>query len=106
MVISDPPPNQHGWSVLIPGNAGLTPYSNCAISTSGDAEQFVIIHGIRYSHIVDPRTGIGLTNHITATVIAESGLLSDPLATAFCVMGRGGVSVAKDLKVQLLISSE
>jgi len=106
IVISDPPPNQHGWSVLIPGNAGLTPYSNCAISTSGDSEQFVIINGIRYSHIVDPRTGVGLTNQISATVIAESGLLSDPLATAFCVMGRGGVSVAKDLKVQLLISSE
>ena len=34
---------------------------NCAISTSGDTEQFVEIGGQRYSHVVDPHTGIGLT---------------------------------------------
>lgn len=106
IAISDPPPNQSGWSVQIPGQLGFTPLANCAVSTSGDAEQFVVIDGVRYSHIVDPRTGIGLTNQFTATVIAERGLLSDPLATAFCVLGQSGMHVAKDFKVQLIISNE
>lgn len=106
IVIGEAPPNQSGWSVQIPGQLGFTSLANCAVSTSGDAEQFVVINGIRYSHIVDPRTGIGLTNQFTATVIADRGLLSDPLATAFCVMGQSGVHVAKDFEVQLIISTE
>lgn len=61
--------------------------ANRAISTSGDAEQFVEIGGVRYSHIVDPKTGLGLTSRLQATAIARDGLLSDPLATALCVLG-------------------
>lgn len=65
-------------------NSGLR---NAAISTSGDTEQFVEIDGVRYSHILDPRTGLGLTTRAMATVTARDGLTSDSLATAACVLG-------------------
>jgi thiamine biosynthesis lipoprotein len=60
---------------------------NCAISTSGDAFQFVEIAGVRYSHIVDPQTGLGLTQQSSCTIIAREGATADALATAVCVLG-------------------
>jgi thiamine biosynthesis lipoprotein len=61
--------------------------SNAAVTTSGDAFQHVDIGGKRYSHIVDPRTGIGLTDHSLVTVIAQDGITADALATAVSVLG-------------------
>jgi thiamine biosynthesis lipoprotein len=59
---------------------------NAAISTSGDAEQFVELGGVRYSHIVDPRTGQALTGRRSVTVVAPRGIDADSLATAVSVM--------------------
>jgi FAD:protein FMN transferase len=61
--------------------------SNAAVSTSGDAEQYVEIDGVRYSHIVDPRTGIGVKGQSSVTVVARRGTDSDGLATALSVLG-------------------
>ena len=61
--------------------------SRVAVATSGDMMQFVIIDGKRYSHIVDPKTGIGLTDHNQVTVIAPDGITADGLSTAVSVMG-------------------
>jgi thiamine biosynthesis lipoprotein len=60
---------------------------NAAVSTSGDTEQFRDIGGVRYSHIIDPKTGLGLTSAIAVTVVARRGLEADPIATAVSVMG-------------------
>jgi thiamine biosynthesis lipoprotein len=92
IVVSDPPPGQTGWKILVE-NAATTAdappllFANCAISTSGDTEQFVEIGGHRYSHIVDPRTGQALTDRIEVTIIARDGLTSDGLSTAVSVLG-------------------
>jgi thiamine biosynthesis lipoprotein len=61
--------------------------TNAAVSTSGDAEQYVEIGGTRYSHIVDPKTGLGLVGRMTATVVAPNGLTSDPLTKVVAVLG-------------------
>jgi thiamine biosynthesis lipoprotein len=61
---------------------------NAAISTSGDAEQFVEIGGKRYSHIVDPRTGMGLTERWQVSVISTYATQTDAAATALNVFGR------------------
>ena len=45
------------------------------------------IAGVRYSHIVDPQTGIGLTQPSSCTIIAKEGSTADALATAVCVLG-------------------
>jgi FAD:protein FMN transferase len=62
--------------------------SNMAVSTSGDVEQFVLLGGRRYSHIVDPRTGYPITDSRSVTVLAPKGILSDSLATALYVLGK------------------
>jgi len=93
IAIGDPPPGESGWKVGISGidvETNDTAYAlvlhNCGISTSGDSEQFVEINGIRYSHIVDPATCLGLTNRIQDTIIAPNATTTDGLDTALSVM--------------------
>ncbi|MBX3112157.1 MAG: FAD:protein FMN transferase [Fimbriimonadaceae bacterium] len=88
MAMGDPPPGQKGWRVEIVGRPGHVELRNCAVSTSGSTEQFVEIDGERYSHIVDPRTGLGVRHRTQATVVADSGLTSDPLSKVVCLLGR------------------
>jgi thiamine biosynthesis lipoprotein len=63
------------------------------VSTSGDAEQFIEIGGVRYAHIVDPRTALGVTSRMAVTVIEEDPAACDALATAACVMEPAAVGV-------------
>jgi thiamine biosynthesis lipoprotein len=60
---------------------------DAAVSTSGDAEQYVEIDGKRYSHIVDPRTGIGLVGRQSVTVVARHGIDADSLTKVVSVLG-------------------
>jgi len=97
IAISRPPPGAKGWRIAIHGSKNKPLFlSNCGVSTSGDLYQFVEIDGVRYSHIIDPRTGIGSTNHLQVTVIARNAITSDSLATALCVLGeKEGSKLAK-----------
>jgi thiamine biosynthesis lipoprotein len=61
--------------------------TNAALATSGPGAQFVDIDGVRYSHVIDPRTGLGLTQNLTAHVIADDGATADAVATALTVAG-------------------
>lgn len=94
VVLGDAPPGQAGWRVGIApleNENGLPDrileLNNAAVSTSGDAFQFVEINGKRYSHIVDPKTGLGLTMRSSVTVIAPTGTKADSLASAVSVLG-------------------
>jgi thiamine biosynthesis lipoprotein len=84
IVVSDAPPGSGGWKIELvdagPDMPQTLTLHNCAISTSGDTEQFVEIVGRRYSHVVDPHTGIGLTSRAMATVVAPKGIWSDGLS--------------------------
>jgi FAD:protein FMN transferase len=93
--LGDPPPRSDGWRVALqtfnPSQCDeVLILSNAAVSTSGDLHQAVEIEGVRYSHILDPSTGLGLSHRIAASVIADEAKLSDPLATAACVLGPDG----------------
>jgi thiamine biosynthesis lipoprotein len=87
IVVSDPPPRTRGWQIELPDGRKKR-LVNAAISTSGDTVQFLEVDGVRYSHVVDPRTGIGLTEHYAATVIAPRGITTDSLSTAATVLGK------------------
>lgn len=94
IAVGDPPPGKRNWRVAVGkldstnGQPARILYlNNAAVSTSGDAEQFVEIGGRRYSHIVDPRTGIGLTERLQVTVIGRRATDTDAFATATCVLG-------------------
>ena len=62
--------------------------SNKAFATSGDYRNFFEINGVRYSHIIDPRSGYPVSNGIVGvSIIANNCTLADGLATAIMVMG-------------------
>ncbi len=94
IAIGDPPPGQRGWKIGIAalGSATNQPpqtvlLHNAGISTSGDTEQFIEINGVRYSHIVNPATGLGLTNRIQATIIGPNATTTDCLDTTVSLLG-------------------
>ncbi|HEX5243728.1 MAG TPA: FAD:protein FMN transferase [Tepidisphaeraceae bacterium] len=95
IAMSNPPPGKQGWHIKLEpfgDNFKEAPVyvllkDHYGISTSGDSERFVIINGMRYSHIIDPRTGLGLTHRIGVSVIARSAFTTDWAATAVCILG-------------------
>lgn len=87
IAVSGPPPEQLGWTISTPGRTKPFVLKHAAISTSGDLEQFVEIDGMRYSHVVDPRTGMGVTSRILVTVVGTDAAQVDGLATACTVLG-------------------
>ena len=88
------PPGKDAWHLVIeklPEENDDAPdvvlkLSNAHLATSGDLNQKVTIGGNHYAHILDPKTGLGLTYTIQASVIAEDGATADALATALCIM--------------------
>lgn len=92
VLVSAAPPGSDGWRIAVaplrPGGTGETlVLSHAAVTTSGDAYQAVEIDGIRYSHIVDPRSGLGVTGPTTVTVVTPDATTADALATAASVLG-------------------
>ncbi len=90
VAVSEAPPGQAGWRIAIAPldkEKATLVLANAAVSTSGDAEQYVEIDGKRYSHVVDPRTGIGLVGRTSATAIAPTGMQADSLTKVIAVLG-------------------
>jgi thiamine biosynthesis lipoprotein len=97
IVVGEAPPGEPGWrvgasSVAVPDGAAdhILVLRHQALSTSGDTYQHAEIQGVRYSHIVDPATGLGLTVRRSVNVLAPSSSVADSLATALSVAGPGG----------------
>jgi thiamine biosynthesis lipoprotein len=91
IVVGDAPPGGLGWTIAVPhADSALVARANAlvrgAVATSGDTEQSVTIDGTRYAHIIDPRTGLGITSRALATVVAPDGMTADGLATALTVL--------------------
>ena len=109
--LGDPPPGEKGWRIgVAPLKADAPPsrilsLANCAVATSGDAWQHVEIDGIRYSHIVNPLTGLGLTDRSSVTVVAPDCTTADALASAVSVLGpkRGIALVEQTPKTAALV---
>jgi FAD:protein FMN transferase len=91
IVVGDAPPGRPGWRIEVPGaDSALARRAvqivRAAVSTSGPSEQFLEIEGVRYSHVIDPRTGRALTSSDHATVIGPDGAIADALATALPIL--------------------
>jgi thiamine biosynthesis lipoprotein len=96
--------NQKQWTVGIvnPMNKNKVfatfPLENSSVETSGNYEKYVMFNGIRYSHIIDPRTGYPATGIVSVSVFSKQTEIADALATGIFVLG---VEVGLDLVNQL-----
>ena len=113
VIVGQPPPGKTHWRVGIvqshqrPDKKADLQLSHQAVATSGDLWQYFEHEGQRYSHLVDPRTGMGGTRRTTATVVAATGIAADAWASALCVLGaqRGLEVIAEQTGIQARVAS-
>jgi thiamine biosynthesis lipoprotein len=93
IVMSGAPLDQKGWliGVNIPETTDdllnkKLQLTNCSVATSGDVYQYIEKQGVKYSHIINPLTGYGVTNLRNVTIIAKTGATADWLATACSIL--------------------
>jgi thiamine biosynthesis lipoprotein len=103
--VSNPPPNRDYWILAFSyyNKKGKEisqkiKLKNQSVATSGDLFQSIELDGIRHSHIINPKTGMALTNSIQVTTIAENGAMADAYASALSVLGfEGAKGVTQEL---------
>ena len=95
IICGDAPPGKAGWSIAVnvPGEKSRLLQKNLllqnsAVATSGDVYQYMEHKGKCYAHIIDPRTGYGVTFQRNVTVVAADGAEADWLATAASILPR------------------
>ena len=113
MVAFGMPPQKKGWTIginvpaqqekLLERKLVLT---NKAVATSGDAFQYMLHEGKKYAHIIDARTGYGVTFQRNVTVVAPTATTADWLATACSILTLDQVKIlAKKYKSEVLITT-
>lgn len=113
IVMSNAPPGKNGWIIginlpeseneLWDKNLEL---KNFAVSTSGDVYRYIIHEGKKYSHIIDPRTGYGVTSPRNVTVITRFGADADWLATACSILPiKKALALARKEHAAILIAT-
>ena len=103
-----------GWTIKIADPKdkekvlGWLQLQNHAIVTSGNYEKYVFFDGVRYAHIIDPRTGYPTTGIKSVTIVCPDAELSDALATSVFVLGTTeGMNLINRLKnVECLIVTD
>lgn len=101
VVSNSPVDSPKGWEIIINNEKYFL--KNCGISTSGDAYQFVEIDGKKYTHILDPKTGIGFAEPHQISIIAKNGTASDWISTALYLMPKEkGKKLAKKQKAKII----
>lgn len=94
IALGDAPPGAAGWRIEKPGEDPSNPevlyLANCGITTSGATYRYTEFNGLRYSHIINPKTGVGLTHRVLVTVQAPDATTADAWATAISVGGAAG----------------
>jgi FAD:protein FMN transferase len=92
------------WTIGIADPDTKVPFSSLAladsaVATSGNYEKYVVIDGKRYSHTIDPKTGLPVTGVKSVSIISPMAELSDALATPVTVMGpRAGLNMINQMK--------
>ena len=96
LFIGDAPSDTSSWKINLPS---LIPFqddrftSQYALATSGDTFRYIESDGIRYSHIIDPRTGYGIQNQSNVTIIAETCMIADALASVLSMLTKKEVEL-------------
>ena len=86
-------PNGEEWTIGIanPNIVGeifsFLKISGLAVATSGNYEKFIVIDGKKYSHTIDPRTGLPVTGIKSVTIITKNAEIADAMATPVTIMG-------------------
>lgn len=95
-----------GWKIGIRNPRGMDPQDllgiitldSGAVATSGDYENYFESQGVRYHHLIDPKTGLPARGQVSATVTAPTAALADAWATALFVLGKDGIALLDSIE--------
>src|SRR5207342_671291 len=97
--------NGHPWTIGIADpNAARSAFSfleisNMSVATSGNYEKYVVIDGKKYSHTIDPKTGMPVTGIKSVTIISPNAEIADAMATPVTIMGiKAGINLINQIK--------
>jgi thiamine biosynthesis lipoprotein len=104
-------PHSKGWNVGIKDPRGepesikgVLMLQNMAVSTAGDYERFFIENGIRYHHILDPKTGYPAMEFQGVTIVDPLGVMADGLDTAIFVLGKEkGMALVRRMNLRAFV---
>ena len=89
--IADPDTKRQAFSFL--------EITNTSIATSGNYEKFVFIDGKKYSHTIDPKTGLPVRGIKSVTIICPNAEIADAMATPVMIMGiKTGLDMLNQIK--------
>lgn len=112
IAMSNTPPQKDGWLVAVNVPESATSLWNKklllhskSVATSGDVYQYIEHEGKKFSHIINPKTGYGITTQRNVTVIADDGATADWLATACSILPvRKSLKLARKQHAELMIA--
>lgn len=97
-------PDGSKWTVgIVDPNASQNAFSQMAITglavaTSGNYEKYVMINGKKYSHTINPRTGLPVSGIKSVTIITTNAEIADAMATPVMIMGtRAGLDLVNQM---------
>ncbi|MBK8554358.1 MAG: FAD:protein FMN transferase [Lewinellaceae bacterium] len=91
IALGDAPPLSAGWQIALEGLPDTFFLKKCAITASGATLRYLEApDGTRYSHIIDPRSGWGVTSPVVVVVKTRRAVAADAWATALSVTVGGG----------------
>ncbi len=102
ILVSNAPPNEEGWQIAIEKGENLT-ITNQAIASSGNSYQFLEYKGVKYSHIINPKTGLGTTDEKQVSIISDNCMQADALASACSIVNKKrGKKLARKLDSKVI----
>ena len=110
------PPGKDGWKIGVRDPLGSTRVvarlvlRDLAVATSADYENYNVINGKRYGHIIDPATGYPASGVLSVTVIAKEAITADALSTGFFVLGpersKEKIDTTKEVRALFAVQSD
>jgi thiamine biosynthesis lipoprotein len=98
-------PDGRPWTIgVVHPDASDQPFSymqlsNMAVATSGNYEKYILVGGKKYSHTIDPRTGLPVAGIKSVTIITPYAEIADAMATPVMIMGiKAGLDMINQMK--------
>ncbi|MDN3655187.1 FAD:protein FMN transferase [Ferruginibacter paludis] len=98
-------PDGEEWTIGIadPNNSGqvfsFIKITGLAVATSGNYEKYIVVDGKKYSHTINPRTGLPVTGIKSVTIITKNAEIADAMATPVTIMGiKAGLGMINQIK--------
>jgi len=106
LMIGDPKPDGSAWSIMIDGSDQALQLYQQAVACSGSIYQRLDHQGQNYSHIVDPKTGLGVQDLTSLCIIAKDPMIADALSSTISILHEVDDAILKNYEAHVVLIAE